>query len=114
MIKDYKNITDIVDPLITIKGVEGIKYDELVDVKMGDGNVRRGQVLEVQKDKAVVQLFEGSAGIDKMDTKVRFLGHPLTLDVSEDMIGRRFDGMGRIIDDGPELIAEKHYTFLHT
>ncbi|MBG9983919.1 V-type ATP synthase subunit B [Aerococcaceae bacterium DSM 111022] len=107
MIKDYKNITDIVDPLITIKGVEGIKYDELVDVKMGDGNVRRGQVLEVQKDKAVVQLFEGSAGIDKMDTKVRFLGHPLTLDVSEDMIGRRFDGMGRIIDDGPELIAEK-------
>ena len=107
MIKDYKNITDIVDPLITVKGVEGVKYDELVDVKMGDGNIRRGQVLEVQRDKAVVQLFEGSAGIDKMDTKVRFLGHPLTLDVSEDMIGRRFDGMGRIIDDGPELIAEK-------
>ncbi len=107
MIKDYKNITEIVDPLITVKGVEGIKYDELVDVKMGNGEVRRGQVLEVKKDKAVVQLFEGSTGIDKMDTKVRFLAHPLTLDVSEDMIGRRFDGMGRIIDGGPELIPEK-------
>lgn len=107
MIKEYTGISEIVDPLITVQDVEGIKFDELVDVQMADGEVRRGQVLEVREDKAVVQLFEGSAGMSKNQTKVRFLAHPLTLDVSEDMIGRRFDGMGRVADGGPALIAEK-------
>lgn len=107
MIKEYTGISEIVDPLITVQDVEGVKFDELVDVQMADGEVRRGQVLEVREDKAVVQLFEGSAGMSKNQTKVRFLAHPLTLDVSEDMIGRRFDGMGRVADGGPALIAEK-------
>ena len=87
--------------------MEGVKFDELVNVELGDGTIRRGQVLEAEGDTAIVQLFEGSSGINKVDAKVRFLGKPLTLDVSEDMIGRRFDGMGRISDGGPELIAEK-------
>lgn len=107
VLKDYRGITEIVDPLITVQDVEGVKFDELVDVQLGNGETRRGQVLEVKGDKAVVQLFEGSAGINKMDTKIRFLGKPLSLDVSEDMIGRRFDGMGRIADGGPDLIPEK-------
>ncbi|XJS11119.1 V-type ATP synthase subunit B [Aerococcaceae bacterium WGS1372] len=107
MIKEYTGISEIVDPLITVQDVEGIKFDELVDVQLASGEIRRGQVLEVREDKAVVQLFEGSAGLSKNQTKVRFLAHPLTLDVSEDMIGRRFDGMGRVADGGPDLIAEK-------
>lgn len=107
MVKVYKGITEIVDPLITVKDVSGVKFDELVDVQLGDGTKRRGQVLEVQEDKAVVQLFEGASNLAKTDTKVRFLGHPLTLDVSLDMIGRRFDGMGRVADSGPEIMPEK-------
>lgn len=107
MVKVYKGITEIVDPLITVKDVSGVKFDELVDVQLGDGTKRRGQVLEVQEDKAIVQLFEGASNLAKTDTKVRFLGHPLTLDVSLDMIGRRFDGMGRVADSGPEIMPEK-------
>ncbi|EKB58626.1 V-type ATP synthase subunit B [Falseniella ignava] len=107
MLKEHKGLSAVVDPLVTVKGVEGVKFDELVNVELGDGTIRRGQVLEAEGDTAIVQLFEGSSGINKVDAKVRFLGKPLTLDVSEDMIGRRFDGMGRISDGGPELIAEK-------
>lgn len=107
MVKVYKGITEIVDPLITVKDVSGVKFDELVDVQLGDGTKRRGQVLEVQEDKAIVQLFEGASNLAKTDTKVRFLGHPLTLDVSLDMIGRRFDGMGRVADSGPEIMPEQ-------
>ena len=107
MLKEHKGLSAVVDPLVTVKGGEGVKFDELVNVELGDGTIRRGQVLEAEGDTAIVQLFEGSSGINKVDAKVRFLGKPLTLDVSEDMIGRRFDGMGRISDGGPELIAEK-------
>ncbi|GAA0352220.1 V-type ATP synthase subunit B [Alkalibacterium iburiense] len=107
MLKEYKTVSEVVGPLMTVQGVEGVKYDELVDVEMQNGERRRGQVLEINGDKAVVQLFEGSSGINLKDTKVRFLGKPLSLDVSEDMIGRTFDGMGRVNDDGPDLIPEK-------
>lgn len=107
MLKEYKTVSEVVGPLMTVQGVEGVKFDELVDVEMQTGERRRGQVLEINGDKAVVQLFEGSSGINLKDTKVRFLGKPLSLDVSEDMIGRTFDGMGRVNDDGPDLIPEK-------
>lgn len=107
MLKEYKTVTEIVGPLMTVEGVEGVKFDELVDIEMQTGERRRGQVLEINGDKAVVQLFEGSTGINLQDTKVRFLGKPLSLDVSEDMIGRTFDGMGRVNDGGPNLIPEK-------
>ena len=73
-----------------------------------NGSIRRGQVLEVNGDRAVVQLFENSAGINLRDSKIRFLGHPLQLAVSEDMLGRVFDGMGQPIDGGPALLPEKY------
>ena len=107
MLKEYKTVSEIVGPLMTVEGVEGVKFDELVDIELQTGERRRGQVLEINGDKAVVQLFEGSTGINLEDTKVRFLGKPLSLDVSEDMIGRTFDGMGRVNDGGPDLIPKK-------
>ncbi|MDN6193719.1 MAG: V-type ATP synthase subunit B [Alkalibacterium sp.] len=107
MLKEYKTVSEIVGPLMTVEGVEGVKFDELVDIELQTGERRRGQVLEINGDKAVVQLFEGSTGINLEDTKVRFLGKPLSLDVSEDLIVRTFDGMGRVNDGGPDLIPEK-------
>lgn len=106
MIKEYKTIREIVGPLLMVDGVEGIKYEELVEIEMQNGEIRRGRVLEVNSDKAMVQLFEGSSGINLNDSKVRFLAKPLTLSVSEDMIGRVFDGMGKPKDGGPDLIPE--------
>ena len=107
MIKEYKTIREIVGPLLMVDGVEGIKYEELVEIEMQDGSIRRGRVLEINGDKAMVQLFEGSTGINLRDSKVRFLAKPLTLGVSEDMIGRVFNGMGNPNDGGPDLIPEK-------
>jgi len=107
MLKEYKTVSDVASPLMTVEGVEGVKFDELVEIELQNGERRRGQVLEISGDKAVVQIFEGAAGINLVDTKVRFLGKPLSLDVSEDMIGRSFDGMGQVNDGGPELIPEK-------
>ena len=107
MLKEYKTITEVVGPLMVVEGVEGIKYYELVDIETQTGELRRGRVLEVNGDKAMVQLFENSAGLNLKDSKVRFLGRPLSLGVSEDMIGRVFDGMGRPKDNGPKIIPEK-------
>ncbi len=107
MLKEYKTITEVVGPLMVVEGVEGIKYYELVDIETQNGELRRGRVLEVNGDKAMVQLFENSAGLNLKDSKVRFLGRPLSLGVSEDMIGRVFDGMGRPKDNGPKIIPEK-------
>lgn len=108
MFKEYKSVTEVVGPLMVVEGVEGVKYEELVDIILQDGTRRRGRVLEIDRDKAMVQIFEGSSGINLKDTSVRFLGKPLELAVSEDMIGRIFDGTGKPIDDGPAIIPEKH------
>ena len=107
MLKEYKTVSEVVGPLMAVEGIQGIKYDELVEIQMQNGETRTGQVLEVSEDKAMVQIFEGPAGINIKETKVRFQGKPLSLDVSEDMVGRIFDGMGRAIDNGPEIIPEK-------
>ena len=107
MLKEYRTVTEVVGPLMAVEGVEGVKYDELVEIEMQTGELRRGKVLEVNGDKAMVQLFEGSAGINLKNTKVRFLGRPLEIGVSEDMLGRVFDGMGRPKDNGPNIIPEK-------
>lgn len=107
MLKEHKTVSEVVGPLMTVEGVEGVKFDELVEIELQNGERRQGQVLEIEGDKAIVQIFEGSEGINLPDTKVRFLGRPLSLDVSEDMIGRTFDGMGRVNDGGPDLIPEK-------
>ncbi len=107
MLKEYKTVTEVVGPLMMVEGVEGVKYEELVEIEIQTGEKRRGRVLEVNGDKAMVQLFEGSSGINLKNTKVRFLGKPLELGVSYDMIGRIFDGLGRPKDGGPKIIPEK-------
>ena len=106
MLKDYRSITEAVGPLMLVEGVEGAKYEELVEVQMQNGEKRRGRVLEINEDKATIQLFEGSSGINLKNSSVRFLGRPLELAVSEDMIGRVFDGLGSPIDGGPKIIPE--------
>ena len=107
VLKEYRSVTSVVDPLMTVTGVEGAKYDELVEIELQNGEHRLGQVLEIEGNIATVQIFEGTANINLRDTKVRFTGRPLTLNVSDDMVGRTFDGMGRVYDGGPELIPEK-------
>jgi len=107
MLKEYRTVTEVVGPLMVVEGVSGVKYDELVEVEIQTGELRRGKVLEVNGSRAMVQIFEGSTGINLKETKVKFLGRPLELGVSEDMLGRVFDGMGRPNDDGPNIIPEK-------
>ena len=108
MIREYKTVEEISGPLMMVRMVENVTYDELVEIELHDGSLRRGKVLEVNGDAAVVQLFESAAGINLADAKVRFLGHPLQLGVSADMLGRVFNGMGRPIDGGPEILAEEY------
>ena len=108
MIREYKTVEEIVSPLMMVRMVENVTYNELVEVELHDGTTRRGQVLEVNGDTAVVQLFESAAGINLAQSKVRFLGHPLQLGVSGDMLGRVFNGMGVPIDGGPAILAEEY------
>ena len=107
MNKEYKTIKEIVGPLMLVEGVDGVKYDELVEVVQEDGRLRRGKVLEVRDDKAVVQLFENTQGLKISTSKARFLGRSLSLDLSEDMLGRVFDGMGNPRDGGAPIIPDK-------
>ena len=107
MIREYKTVEEISGPLMMVRMVENVTYDELVEIELHDGSLRRGKVLEVNGDAAVVQLFESAAGINLADAKVRFLGHPLQLGVSGDMLGRVFNGMGQPIDGGPAILAEE-------
>lgn len=108
MLKEYRTVTEVVGPLMVVEGVSGVKYDELVEVEIQTGEKRRGKVLEVNGTRAVVQLYEGSSGINLKGTKAKFLGRSLELGVSEDMIGRIFDGMGHPIDNGPKIIPEAY------
>ena len=108
MIKEYRTIAESAGPLMVVRQVERATFDELVEIELSDGSVRRGKVLEVNGDSAVVQLFEANAGINLAHAKVRFLGHPLQLAVSRDMLGRVFNGMGQPIDGGPEILAEEY------
>jgi len=91
-----------------VEGVDGITYGELADIKLSDGSIRRGRVLEVSGSRAMVQVFEGTSGLAPQDVKVKFLGKGMELGVSMDMLGRVFDGFGRPIDDGPAIIPEKY------
>lgn len=88
MLKEYNTIREIVGPLMLVEGVEGVKYNELVEIRQENGEVRSGKVLEINRDKALVQLFEASQGIKMATSKARFLGHGIELGVSEDMLGR--------------------------
>ncbi|MCD6478493.1 MAG: V-type ATP synthase subunit B [Candidatus Diapherotrites archaeon] len=107
MIKEYNTIERISGPLVFVKNTKNVRYQELVRIKLADGTEKHGQVLEVASDIAVVQVFEGTANIDVKNASVKFLGETAKLKVSVDMLGRIFDGLGKPIDDGPEIIAEK-------
>lgn len=106
MLKEYRTIAEVAGPLMLVQKVEGVKYGELGEIELPNGETRMCRVLEVNEDKALVQLFESSAGINVADSKVRFLGRGLELPVSIDMLGRVFDGLGRPIDGGPNLIPD--------
>ena len=108
MQKEYRTISEVVGALMLVNQVEGVKYDELVEIVQEDGSIRRGKVLEVNGDRALVQLFEGSQGLRVSTAKARFMGRSIELDVAPDMLGRVFDGMGKPKDGGPALIPEKH------
>ncbi|MEO0129994.1 MAG: V-type ATP synthase subunit B [candidate division WOR-3 bacterium] len=106
MIKEYTSIANVSGPLLLVEGTQGVKYEELVEIYTQSGEKKRGRVLEVDGDKALVQIFEGSSGIDVANCRVRFLAKTLQIGVSSKMLGRVFDGLGRPIDDGPEIVPE--------
>jgi V/A-type H+-transporting ATPase subunit B len=106
--REYKTISSLQGPLLVVEKVQDVKYDELVEIELSNGENRRGRVLEIDSNRALVQVFEGTDGIDIEDTKVRFVGKVLTLPVSEDMLGRVFNGRGEPIDGGAHIIADKN------
>ncbi len=106
MLKEYRSIAEVAGPLMLVQNVEGVTYNELGEIELQNGEVRRCKVLEVNGSNALVQLFESSVGINLSTSKVRFLGRGLELPVSIDMLGRVFDGLGKPIDGGPEIIPE--------
>ncbi len=107
MPKEYRTIQEVAGPLMLVRGVEGVAYDELGEVELANGEKRRCKVLEINGGDALVQLFENATGINMESSKVRFLGHSMELGVSEDMLSRVFDGMGRPIDGGPQILPEE-------
>lgn len=107
MPREYRTIQEVSGPLMLVRGVSGVTYDELGELELENGEKRRCKVLEIDGGNALVQLFEPSTGINLDTSKVRFLGRPMELGVSEDMLGRVFDGLGRPIDDGPEILPDE-------
>ncbi len=107
MPKEYKTIQEVAGPLMLVYGVEGVAYGELGEIELANGEKRRCRVLEIDDGNALVQLFESSTGINLSNSKVRFLGRSMELGVSEDMLGRVFDGLGRPIDGGPEILPDE-------
>lgn len=106
MPREYRTIQEAAGPLLLVKDVENVKYNEIAEIKLSSGERRRCRVLEIDGTNALVQLFENAAGINLQDSSVIFSGHQMELGVSEDMLGRVFDGLGRPIDDGPEIIPD--------
>lgn len=106
-LKEYRTIQEVSGPLMLVKEVEEVKFNELGEIELANGEKRRCRVLEIDGTNILVQLFESSTGINLSNSKIRFLGRQMELGVSTDMLGRVFDGLGRPIDDGPEIIPEK-------
>ena len=107
MPKEYRTIQEVAGPLMLVQGVENVTYDELGEIELASGEKRRCKVLEIDGGNALVQLFESSTGINLSNSKVHFLGRTMELGVSEDMLGRVFDGLGNPIDGGPEILPEE-------
>jgi len=106
-IKEYQTVASISGPLMLVEMVDEAKYGHIVDIELPDGTVRHGQILQVEKDKVLVQVFEGTRGIDVNRSTVRFLARPLELAISPDILGRVFSGLGEPKDDGPAIVPEK-------
>ena len=107
MPKEYRTIQEVAGPLMLVKGVENVAYNEMGEIELADGSRRRCKVLEIDEGNALVQLFEASTGINLESSKVRFIGRSMELGVSGDMLGRMFDGIGRPIDGGPEILPDE-------
>lgn len=107
MPKEYRTIQEVAGPLMLVRGVENVAYDELGEIELVSGEKRRCKVLEIDGGNALVQLFENSTGLNLESSKVRFLGRSMELGVSEDMLSRVFDGLGRPIDNGPEILPDE-------
>lgn len=107
MPREYRTIEEVAGPLMMVRGVSGVTYNELGEIELAGGEKRRCKVLEIDGSNALVQLFDSAAGINPATSKVRFSGRAMELGVSPDMLSRVFDGLGRPIDDGPELLPEK-------
>jgi len=105
--KEYRTIEEVAGPLMLIRGVENVNYNELGEIELANGEKRRCKVLEIDGGNALVQLFESSTGINLSNSKVRFLGRSMEFGVAEDMLSRVFDGLGRPIDDGPQILPDK-------
>lgn len=106
MLKEYYTVSEIVGPLMVVENVKGVKYEELVEIEMPSGEIRNGKVLEVHYDRALVQLFQEATGLNVQSSKIRFLGKGVEIALSKDILGRIFDGQGRPIDNGPEILPE--------
>jgi V/A-type H+-transporting ATPase subunit B len=104
--REYVGVNEISGPVIAIKSIHNVGYNELVEIVDDRGKSRLGMTLEVSEGAAVVQVFEGTSGLKLGDTRVRFRGEPLMMPVSEEVLGRVFDGLGRAADDGPEPVGE--------
>ena len=107
MHKEYLTVTNITGPLVIVEKIENVKYGELVEIETADGLRRRGTVLDISTERAVVQVFEGTTGLDVDKTRIRFLGRSQRLGVSDEIVGRIFDGSGNPKDKGPQIIAKK-------
>jgi len=107
MIKEYQTVTGIAGPLIIAEKIEGAKFDEVVDIELPSGEIRTGKILEVEDDKVMVQVFEGTEGLDIKSTKLRLKGRGLEINVSPDILGRVFSGLGKPKDGGPQIIPKK-------
>jgi V/A-type H+-transporting ATPase subunit B len=105
-VKEFRTVENIVGPLILVKGVEKVGYGEIAEIKLPDGTIRRGKVLETQEDTVLVQVFEGTSGLEPGTTQVRFIGKGQEIGLSPDMVGRIFNGFGHPIDGGPQIIPE--------
>jgi V/A-type H+-transporting ATPase subunit B len=105
-IREYSGVSQIHGPLMIIENIKDVKYDEVVEIESGDIK-RTGKVIMVSEDAAVIQVFEGTQGLSLIDPKIKFLGKPLEINLSPDILGRTFDGLGRPIDGMGEIIAEK-------
>ena len=105
--REYTTVTEVTGPLMVVDGVEGVGYNEIVEIETPNGEHRQGQVLEVKQDVAVIQVFEGTSDLNTKNTKTRFTGETAKIGVSKEMMGRIFNGTGKPIDGGPEIIPEK-------